>query len=269
MGERVALEGGALVSMTEPLVELRSVTKRYGSLEVFRDLCLRIEGGRHFALLGPSGCGKSTLLRLMAGLENPTSGEVRLEGRLASTSKQIKLAPHERRLALVFQDLALWPNLTALENVELGLAGLRRSERKERALSALRVCRIEDLAERRPADLSGGQQQRTALARAFALHPKALLLDEPFSGLDIAIKTHLYTEIRRLCRELNVTLILVSHDPLDATALCSYGAVIEQGRIRENGPLQELLQAPASETLRAFVAQLRETGSRVPSGTIG
>ena len=270
MGERVALEGGALAGMTEPLVELRSVTKRYGSLEVFRDLCLRVEAERHFALLGPSGCGKSTLLRLMAGLENPTSGEVWLEGRLASTSKQIKLVPHERRFALVFQDLALWPNLTALENVELGLAGLRltRSERKERALSALRVCRIEDLAERSPADLSGGQQQRTALARAFALHPKALLLDEPFSGLDIAIKTHLYTEIRRLCRELNVTLILVSHDPLEATALCSYGAVIEQGRIKENGPLQELLRAPASETLRAFVAQLRETGSRAPSGTI-
>ncbi len=157
VGERVALEGGTLVGMTEPLVELRSVAKRHGSLEVFRDLCLQIEGGRHFALLGPSGCGESTLLRLPAGPEPPTSGEVWLGGCLASASAQIKLAPHERRFAMVFQDLDLWPHLTALENVELGLVGLRlrRSDRKERALSALRVCRIEDLAERRPADLSG------------------------------------------------------------------------------------------------------------------
>ena len=131
--------------MKKPLVELKSLAKQYGSLEVFRDLCLQIEGGRHFALLGPSGCGKSTLLRLMAGLETPTSGEIWLDGSLASTSEQIKLAPHGRRFAMVFQGLALWPNMTALENVELGLAGVRlkRRERKERALSALRACRIE------------------------------------------------------------------------------------------------------------------------------
>ena len=269
--KRVAVAGGTLGSVKEPLVELRNVGKRYGSLQVFREVCLRIESGRHFALLGPSGCGKSTLLRVMAGLEPPTSGEVWLEGSLASASEQITLAPHERRFAMVFQDLALWPNLTVLENVELGLAGVRlkRPERKERALSALRACRIEECADRRPAELSGGQQQRTALARALAPHPKALLLDEPFSGLDIAVKGHLYAEIRRLCQEFGVTVVLVSHDPLEATALCSYGAVIEHGRIRENGEFQELLRAPESETLQAFVEQLRETRGLVTGGASG
>ncbi len=263
------MEVGALGGMLDPLVELRNLSKSYGPLEVFRDLCLRVEKGRHFALLGPSGCGKSTLLRLIAGLEKPSAGELWLEGALASTSTEIKLAPHERGIAMVFQDLALWPNLTALENVMLGLAGLSlsRGERRERALRALRVCRIEDEAGRRPADLSGGQQQRTALARALAPQPTALLLDEPFSGLDIAVKTHLYSEIRRLCREFDVTLILVSHDPLEAMALCSDGAVIEQGAITENGPFRELLSAPASETLRAFVKQLHETGDWRTTGT--
>ena len=258
MGERVALAGWPVAAMRPPLIELRKITKRYGSLEVFRELSLRIERGEHIALLGPSGCGKSTLLRLIAGLDLPTAGEVWLEGRRASGENRLDLPPHQREIALVFQDLALWPNLTVLENVELGLAGARlsRSERRNRALSALRVCKIEEQAHRRPAELSGGQQQRTALARALALQPRALLLDEPFSGLDIAIKGHLFTEIRRLCEEFGVTVILVSHDPLEALALCSFGAVIEDGRVVENGMFRELLQAPRSATLRAFVEQL-------------
>jgi ABC-type sulfate/molybdate transport systems ATPase subunit len=172
---------------------------------------------------------------------------------------------------LVFQDLALWPNLTVLENVELGLAGagLSRRERRSQALSALRVCRIEELARRRPAQLSGGQQQRTALARALALRPKALLLDEPFSGLDIAIKGHLFTEIRRLREEFGATVILVSHDPLEATALCSYGAVIEEGRVIERGMFGDLLREPKSATLRAFVEQLPQSLAPKPAGDAG
>ncbi len=251
--------------MKQPLIELKNLTKSYGSTEVFHQLSLEIPHAQHFALLGPSGCGKSTLLRLMAGLESPSAGEVWLDGSLASTPAGIKLAPHKRQFAMVFQDLALWPNLTALENVELGLAGagLNRAGRRERALSALRACRIEDLARRAPAELSGGQQQRTALARALAPQPKALLLDEPFSGLDIALKIHLYAEIRQLCHQSGVTIILVSHDPLDATALCSHGAVIEQGSISDNGAFEDLLRAPASETLRTFVEQLRETRGRI------
>ncbi|MCW5979711.1 MAG: ATP-binding cassette domain-containing protein [Bryobacteraceae bacterium] len=244
--------------MTAPLVELKNVTMRYGQVEVFRDFNLQIADGCHFALLGPSGCGKSTLLRLFAGLQPPAVGEVWVDGSPASVAGEIRLAPHKRRFTMVFQDLALWPNLTVLQNVELGLAGagLDRRERRERALSALRACRIEELGSRRPGELSGGQQQRAALARALAPQPRALLLDEPFSGLDIAIKVHLYAEITRLCREFGVTVILVSHDPMEATALCSHGAVIEHGGVREEGRIRDLLRAPVSETLRAFVDQL-------------
>ncbi len=271
MGERLTVEDQPVAIVTRPLVELRNVTKRYGPLEVFRELTLRIGKGEHFAILGPSGCGKSTVLRLIAGLDSPTKGEVWLEERRASTACRLELQPHQREIALVFQDLALWPNLTVLENVELGLAGakLSRPERRNRAFSALRVCRIEEQARRRPAELSGGQQQRTALARALALQPKALLLDEPFSGLDIAIKGHLFAEIRRMCEEFDVTVILVSHDPLEATALCSFGAVIEDGRVIEEGTFRELLQSPQSATLRAFVEQLPQSPNAKPTGNIG
>jgi ABC-type Fe3+/spermidine/putrescine transport system ATPase subunit len=271
LGERVAVEGRPLASMQPSLIELRKVTKSYGSLEVFREISLTIGKGEHFALLGPSGCGKSTLLRLIAGLDAPTQGEVWLEGTQASTAGRVELQPHQRGIALVFQDLALWPNLTVLENVELGLAGagLSRSERRNRALAALSVCKIEEQARRKPAELSGGQQQRTALARALAVQPKALLLDEPFSGLDIAIKGHLFTEIRRLCEESGVTVVLVSHDPLEATALCSSGAVIEHGRVIEKGPFRELLQAPESATLRAFVEQLSQSFTPESRGSVG
>ena len=165
---------------------------------------------------------------------------------------------------MVFQDLALWPNLTAWGNIELGLAGtkLARAQRSDRAHAALEACRIVELGARYPSELSGGQQQRVALARALAVQPQLLLLDEPFSGLDIASKSHLYAAIRRLCSDLALTLIVVSHDPLEAAALCSHAAVLEQGCVAEIGELNVLLRKPASETLRAFVAQL-------PAGAMG
>ena len=242
----------------QPLVELKNVAQRYGAVDVFRAVSLTIHSGEHLALLGPSGCGKSTLLRLIAGLEPPSSGEVWLDGELASSAGRIARAPHERSLAMVFQDLALWPNLTALEHVVLGLAGakLKRHERRARACAALERCGIIELSARRPAELSGGQQQRVALARALAVQPRLLLLDEPFSGLDLGAKTRLCSEIVRLSTTLEITLLVVTHDPLEAAALCSLVAVLEGGRITETGAFERLLQEPASETLQAFVAQL-------------
>ena len=240
------------------IVQLRSIAKRFDAVEVFRDVSLDIRNGERLALLGPSGCGKSTLLRLIAGLDAPTDGELWINGEPASLPERILLPAHRRRLAIVFQDLALWPNLTVRGNVELGLAGTRltRAERSARGQSALRACRIAELGDRRPSELSGGQQQRVALARALAVQPKLLLLDEPFSALDIATKSHLYAAIRGLCTDLALTLIVVSHDPLEATALCSRAVVLERGRIAEMGELPALLRTPVSETLREFVAQL-------------
>lgn len=243
---------------TSDLVRLHQISKRYGDSVVLDGISFEITTGNHLALLGPSGCGKSTLIRLIAGLEPPDTGTVHISGQLASAAGKVLVPPHRRGLSVVFQDLGLWPNLTVLENVTLGLAGsgLPRQERRERAREALEKCRIEALTDRRPAGLSGGEQQRAAVARALAVRPKLLLLDEPFAGLDLGLKRHLYEEIRRLATVFAATCIMVSHDPMEATAFCSDGAVLEGGRLRERGKLDALLGDPISNTLREFIDQL-------------
>lgn len=248
-----------------PLVELRGASKAYGAASVFRDVSLDILPLEHLALVGPSGCGKSTLLRLIAGLDSPTSGEVWLSGRRASEAGRIGIPPHERRLAMVFQDLALWPNLSARDNVVLGLSGapMARRERVRRAMETLELCGIDSLATRKPASLSGGQLQRVALARALAVQPRLLLLDEPFAALDLTTKARIYDEILRLCAEKEVTIVMVTHDPMEATAMCSHGAVLEGGAIREEGDFDNLFQHPISETLLAFVNQLPSRGNNL------
>jgi ABC-type Fe3+/spermidine/putrescine transport system ATPase subunit len=245
--------------LSAPVCELRAASKAYGGAHALSRVSFAIPAGGHTVLLGPSGSGKSTALRLLAGLETPDEGEVRIGGELASGPGRLQIPPHRRGIAMVFQDLALWPDLSVLDNVLLGLAGSRR-ERRERARWALALCSIEELAGRRPSTLSGGQQQRVALARALAPEPRLLLLDEPFSGLDLVIKARLIDEVRRLAEERGFTVLLVSHDPLEAGPLCRAALVLRDGEVEEAGPLAELLQAPRSELLRAFRDQLRGTG---------
>ena len=244
-----------------PLVEIKNVSMAYERVRVFQRISLTIRRGEHLALLGPSGSGKSTVLRILTGLAVPTEGEVWIGGRLASDPARVLVPPHRRDMAMVFQDLALWSNLSALQNVVLGLSGLDlpSEERGPRATEALEACGIGDLARRQPDSLSGGQQQRVALARALAVRPKVLLLDEPFSGLDLTIKTRLQTQIQELCAAFELTLILVAHDPLEARALCHQAAVLEHGTIQETGALDALLANPESVTLSTFVEQLRDT----------
>ncbi|HKH43317.1 MAG TPA: ATP-binding cassette domain-containing protein [Thermoanaerobaculia bacterium] len=252
--------------MSAPVCELRAVTKSYGGnltlMRALRRVSFAVPVGEHTSLLGPSGSGKSTLLRLLAGLEAPDEGEVWMGGALVSAAGRIDLPPHRRGIAMVFQDLALWPNLSVLDNVLLGLSGARlpRIERIDRARQALALCSIEDLADRRPETLSGGQQQRVALARALALEPRLLLLDEPFSGLDLVVKARLIEEVHRLAEERGFTVLLVSHDPLEATPLCRAAVVLQAGEIEEAGPLAALLREPRSELLRAFRDQLGPSG---------
>jgi ABC-type Fe3+/spermidine/putrescine transport system ATPase subunit len=247
-----------MTSGIQGLVRLDQVSKRYGDSVALDGVSLEIIPGSHLALLGPSGCGKSTAIRLIAGLEPPDGGTVHVSGRLASSAGHVIVPPHLRGLSVVFQDLGLWPNLTVIDNVLLGLAGtgLSGKDRRERAREALANCRIERLADRRPAGLSGGEQQRAALARAVAVRPQLLLLDEPFAGLDLGLKRHLYEEIRHLAKTFDATCLLVSHDPMEATAFCSDAAVLEAGRLRERGRLEALLASPTSCTLREFVDQL-------------
>ena len=240
------------------LVEVRAVAKQFGNVLVFEDVSFDVHAGVHLALIGESGSGKSTLLRLLAGLDTLNAGEIKIADQVVSTAERIVVPPHERKIGMVFQDLALWPNLTALENVILGLAQakLSRQERRAQALPALRACRLDDLAHRKPHALSAGQQQRVALARAVAVRPRLLFLDEPFAGLDVIVKAHLFEEIKSLCANFGVTLLVVTHDPLEATALCSEAVVLEDGCLKEKGPLKTLLDHPSSAILKALVAQL-------------
>jgi ABC-type Fe3+/spermidine/putrescine transport system ATPase subunit len=233
---------------------VENLTFSYGDANVLTDVSFSIANRAHSAVLGPSGSGKSTLLKLIAGFDPPVSGKIWLNGQLLSESRHVLVPPHRRRLAMLFQDLALWPNLNAVNNVYLGLAGadLDSKTKRDRASEALRLCGLEALAQRKPAALSMGQQQRVALARALVVRPTLLLLDEPFSSLDPILKQHLFSEISSLVQQFGTTLLLVTHDPADALALCTYAIVLQDGRICEQGELQQLLQKPQSELLSQF-----------------
>jgi ABC-type Fe3+/spermidine/putrescine transport system ATPase subunit len=247
--------GKEIDTMSSSRFEFRSVTKIYEEHAVLSDLSLTLPAGEHTALIGPSGCGKSTALRLLACLEAPSAGQVLLDGEVVSEPNSIRRPPHLLGIAMVFQDLALWPNLSVRENVLLGLAGtsLSRAVARQRSDEALALCGIEALAHRKPGQISGGQQQRVALARAIAARPAFLLLDEPFGGLDLVLKTRLLHEIAGLATRQQLTIVLVSHDPLEATALCRSAIVLgKEGRVEESGTLAELLHDPQSEMLKVF-----------------
>jgi len=217
-----------------------------------------VTSGESVALLGSSGSGKSTLLRVIAGLETAQRGEVLIADRLASRAGQLLIPPHRRGIAMLFQDLALWPNLTVAGNVRLGLSGLRLSmhQSRQRIEQALDLCGIGDLAARRPGTLSGGQQQRVALARALAVRPRLLLLDEPFGGLDLITKQAVLEQIAQLKRELDFALILVTHSPAEVRGLCETLAVLEGGRIAERGSVDKIAADAQSALGTAFVQAL-------------
>lgn len=235
-------------------IELCRASKRHGDAMVLADCDLFLTNGVHTAILGRSGAGKSTALDLLAGLVPPTTGQVLVDGMVASEANRIAIPPHRRHIAMVFQDLGLWPALGALDNVLLGLPTLERGrrQRRERAMEALRLCRIEHLADRRPGSLSGGEQQRVALARALAGEPQFLFLDEPFAGLDPCTKEQLLRDIADLTARRHATLVLVTHDPTEAFALCSRVVVLERGRVDTQGSWGDVLRAPSSDLLRAF-----------------
>lgn len=236
------------------LVQTNNLSKAFGSHKVFESVSFEVQPGQHLAFLGSSGCGKSTLLRLLAGLDAPDDGKIWIDGQLVSEPARILVPSHQRKLAMVFQDLALWPTLNALDNVLLGMAqaSMNKTERRAQALEALRICKIETLAHRKPAALSIGQQQRVALARAVAVRPRLLLLDEPFSSLDLPLKQELIAELKQLAEQFGISLLLVTHDPTEARTICSNALVLENGRVCEYGTWSDLMTDPVSQLLRAF-----------------
>ena len=220
--------------MKTAAIELSDVTKRFRSHVALDRVSLQISPGETAVILGPSGCGKTTLLRAIAGLEVPDRGRVLLNGAEVSADGRVVVAPHQRKLGFVFQDLALWPHLTVEGNLGFVLRSARipRAERRARAQEALRLVRIETLASRYPHDLSGGEQQRVALARAIVGEPRILLLDEPLSSLDPELRSVLRAELAHLRRALDLTVVYVTHDREDAAALATRIIEMQAGRIR-------------------------------------
>lgn len=221
-----------------------------GGTPVLRGVSLSIEPGASIALLGPSGCGKTTLLRLIAGLERPDSGIVRLDDQVLSGNDQF-IEPEHRRVGMVFQDGALFPHLTVAENVAFGLHNT--PDRADRVAAALDLVSLGALADRLPARLSGGERQRVALARALAPEPAVLLLDEPFASLDATLRVQLRTEVRRLLSELGITSLFVTHDQDEAFVLGDEIAVMQQGRILQSGTPGELYEQPSDRWVATFV----------------
>jgi ABC-type sugar transport system ATPase subunit len=244
--------------MTEALlVEHVSVVRRGAS--VLSDVNLSIAEGEIVALFGPSGSGKTTLLRVILGLETPEHGKVSIGGKLV-TRDQVRLEPPEdRNVAVVFQDLALWPHLTVRGNLDFGLAakGMPRSERKDRISQMLARVGLAEKGERHPAQLSGGEQQRVAIARALVLDPHAVLLDEPLANIDVALKREILALFEGLFAERKSTVIYVTHDPREASVLATRFAVLEQGRLTQIGAIEELRASPATPFVRTLMEELR------------
>jgi ABC-type Fe3+/spermidine/putrescine transport system ATPase subunit len=220
-------------SVTPPAVAVRDVAKRFGSHQAVGGVTLDVAASESVVILGPSGCGKTTLLRLIAGLEVPDIGDIWFGDVQASCPDLNLLAPHQRQLGYVFQDLALWPHLTVRGNLEFVLGALRvpKADRDRRVQEALTLVRADGFAGRYPHELSGGEQQRVALGRALVGNPRVLLLDEPLSSLDPELRSQMRNELARVQRTLALTTIYVTHDHEDAAVLADRVVEMRAGRI--------------------------------------
>jgi iron(III) transport system ATP-binding protein len=233
-------------------IALQGITKRFGQAVAVDDVSLNVAAGELFFVLGPSGCGKTTLLRMIAGFTEPDAGRIRFGDRDVT-----HLPANKRNTGMVFQSYALWPHMTVLDNVAYGLRVRRvpAPRRRERALDALRLVHMEALADRRPNQLSGGQQQRVALARALVIEPQVLLLDEPLSNLDAALRQEMRLEIKRICNETRITTVYVTHDQKEALAMADTVAILREGRMVEVGAPRSLYARPGCRFVAGFLGE--------------
>lgn len=238
----------------DAIVAVSDVSYSVGPTSILKNVDLNLPAGRVAALLGPSGCGKTTLLRLIAGLIAPTSGSIKLDGRLVA-GNGAWMPPERRGLGMVFQDYALWPHLSVGDNIAfpLEMMGISRDERRQRVAEALRRVGLDGMEDRAPSSLSGGQQQRVAIARAIVGRPRIVLFDEPLSNLDRERREALVGEIAQLVRELGVTAVYVTHDQAEAFALADLVAVMERGEIIQAATPEMLVAAPVSTTVASFL----------------
>jgi spermidine/putrescine transport system ATP-binding protein len=234
------------------LLEVRGVAKSFGAREVLKRLSLDIAAGEFITMLGESGSGKTTLLRLIAGFEQPTSGEIWMSGERLDT-----LPPYKRRVNTVFQNYALFPHLSVEENVAYGLrvGNVSKTETSARVTAALQMVKMQDYAAARPARLSGGQQQRVALARALINRPQLLLLDEPLSALDANLRKQMQSELKTLQRQLGITFLFVTHDQEEAMALSDRIALLKDGVLEQIASPREIYARPATAYTAEFIGQ--------------
>ncbi|MDX2188129.1 MAG: ABC transporter ATP-binding protein [Opitutaceae bacterium] len=243
------------------MIELKSVTKRFGSFTAVAGVDLKVEEGEFLTLLGPSGCGKTTLLRIMAGFEVPDEGLVLLGGKDIT-----HLPPYRRPINQVFQSYALFPHMTVLQNVSFGLRmkGMAASEISERVRETVESVSLQGMEDRYPHQLSGGQRQRVALARALICHPKVLLLDEPLSALDAKLRKAMQLELKRLQRKLGLTFVFVTHDQEEALTMSDRIAVVNKGRIEQLGEAIDVYHRPATAFSADFIGE-----SNLVQGEVG
>jgi ABC-type Fe3+/spermidine/putrescine transport system ATPase subunit len=240
---------------------LEKIVLRYPLRTVLDELSMEVSSGEILALLGPSGSGKTSVLRTLLGFETPESGTVRISDGIATSNGRLRILPEERGLAVVFQDLALWPHLTVAEHLAFGLDSQRvpPAERDTRIRVMLQRVGLSDKERRYPGQLSGGERQRVAIARALVLEPRAVLLDEPLSNLDLALKSDLLSLFRELLTARKMTTVYVTHDLREAAALADRIAVIERGRIVQTGHLEALRKRPMTDFVRDVVSDLTWT----------
>ena len=244
--------------VSESILKLDRVSRTFGRMRAVHQVTLEIQEGEIFALLGPSGCGKSTTLRLVTGLERPDEGDIYIRDKVvASVTQRIFIPPHKRSMGMVFQSYAIWPHLTVFENVAYPLRalGIRGTELRERVLKVLAVVGLQGLEDRPGPLLSGGQQQRVALARALVYEPAILLLDEPFSNLDTKMREQMRVETKLLQRRLGVTVLIVTHDQVEALSLADRIAVMESGQVMQVGAPQEIYEKPKTPFVRDFLGK--------------
>ncbi len=249
-----------MIPVSEYALELVNVTKRFGDVVAVDDITLRVEQGEFFSLLGPSGCGKTTTLRMIAGFEEPSEGQLLLDGREAG-----QIPPFRRSTNLVVQDYALFPHMTVYDNVAFGprRAKLGSAEVADRVRTALEVVRLDQLGDRIPKQLSGGQQQRVGLARALVNRPSVLLLDEPLGALDLKLRQEMQIELKRIQREVGICFIYVTHDQEEALTMSDRIAVMNKGKVAQLGSPEEIYLRPQSTFVAGFIGKANLVGGVV------
>ncbi|MGQ0609974.1 MAG: ABC transporter ATP-binding protein [Paracoccaceae bacterium] len=231
-------------------ISLKDVTKSYGNAQIIKGVDIEVEDGEFCVFVGPSGCGKSTLLRMIAGLEDITSGQLSIGGTVVND-----LPPAQRGVAMVFQSYAIFPHMTVRENVAFGLtiAGASKQEKDAKVSQAARILQMEHLLDRRPSQLSGGQRQRVAIGRAIVRQPQVFLFDEPLSNLDAALRMDMRMEIGKLHQQLGATMIYVTHDQVEAMTLADKIVVLKDGQVMQVGSPMELYHNPANLFVAGFL----------------